>query len=77
MSIVSKDAKRLSKLIESDRMCISGDLSDLILYDLKELLGNYFNLEGQLKIKVEASKDCYDVTIHATASGIKPFGIIK
>ncbi|MBR5439115.1 MAG: hypothetical protein IKV61_02740 [Clostridia bacterium] len=68
---------RLNSVIESDRLIISGDMSELISYDLKKLLDNYFNTEGQVKIEVEALKDSYKITVTAIAESIKPFALIK
>ncbi|MBO5851207.1 MAG: hypothetical protein J6R29_02610 [Clostridia bacterium] len=73
-----KNAKtRLKNIIESDRLIISEDMSLLIEYDLKKLLDNYFNTEGQVKIEVEALKDSYKIIVTATAESIKPFLLIK
>lgn len=73
-----KNAKsRLKNVIESDRLIISEDMSSLITYDLKKLLDNYFNTEGEIKIEVEALKDSYKIVVTATAESIKPFALIK
>ncbi len=73
-----KNAKiRLKNVIENDRLIISEDMSSLIAYDLKKLLDNYFNTEGQVKIEVEALKDTYKIIVTATAESIKPFLLIK
>ena len=68
---------RLKNIIESDRLIISEDMSSLIAYDLKKLLDNYFNTEGQVKIEVEALKDSYKIIVTALAESIKPFLLIK
>ncbi len=73
-----KNAKaRLNSVIENDRLIISEDMSSLIAYDLKKLLDNYFNTEGQVKIEVEALKNCYKINVTALAESIKPFALIK
>ncbi len=68
---------RLKRVIETDRLLISSDMSSLIAYDLKKLLDNYFNTEGEITISVEALKDCYEITVIARADSIKPFSLVK
>lgn len=68
---------RLNSVIENDRLIISEDMSELISYDLKKLLDNYFNTEGNVKIEVVALKDSYKITVTAIAESIKPFALIK
>lgn len=68
---------RLKQIIESDRLLLSADTSELICYDLKKVLNEFFNVEGGVTLCVEPLKDSYEVTIKAKASGIKSFGVIK
>lgn len=74
---LNAEQKRLGRVIENDRLMIGEDISDLIEYDLKNLLNNYFNLNGEVKLNVTAMKNCYLITVTAPASGVKPFGVIK
>ena len=69
--------RTLKDIISSDRLMLSSDTADMICYDLKGLLSEYFNLDGGVNISVEPEKDCYKVTITAKAVAIKSFGIIK
>ena len=49
----------------------------MICYDLKNVLNEYFNLEGGVSLAVEPLSDSYEITIKAKAQAIKSFGIIK
>ena len=68
---------RLQEIIKNDRLLLSNDTSEMICYDLKKTLLEYFNLDGAVTIKVEPKSDCYEVTVSAKAVAIKSFGIIK
>lgn len=70
---MKKQKSRLNKLIENDRLIISSEMSSLINYDLKNLLNNYFNLEGNSTISLSAGKDGYLIEIKVKASGVKAF----
>ena len=69
--------KRLKEIIENDRLLLSSDTSEMICYDLKNLLNEYFNVEGGVALSVEPLKDSYEITVKAKASAIKSFGVIK
>lgn len=69
--------KRLQEIINSDRLLLSNDTSEMICYDLKNTLSEYFNLDGGVSLHVEPKNDCFEVTINAKASAIKSFGVIK
>lgn len=71
------DAKRLKSIIEKDRLLVSEETSEMIKYDLKNVLDEYFNLEEKIDLLVEAKKDEILITVTAKASAIKSFGIIK
>ena len=68
---------QLEKVLESDRLLISLDSSSLIIYDLKRLLDNYFNLSGPVDIKVSPENGYYKVDIQTKAVGIKSFSTLK
>ena len=68
---------RLKNLIEKDRLLLSKDVLELIQFDLYNLLNNYFNLSSSVNIEIQTLKDRYELTIKTTASGVKPFGVIK
>ncbi len=67
----------LKDIILNDRLMLSKDTSEMICYDLKNVLNEYFNLDGGVSICVEPEKDCYIITITARAVAIKSFGVIK
>ncbi len=74
---MKNSTKRLKQIIESDRLLLSSDTSEMICYDLKKILNEYFNVEGGVTLSVEPMKDSYEITIKAKASAIKSFGVIK
>ena len=69
--------KRLQEIINNDRLLLSSDTSEMICYDLKNTLSEYFNLEDTVLLSVEPKNDCYEVIVKAKASAIKSFGVIK
>ena len=74
---MKENKKRLQEIIKNDRLLLSQDTSEMICYDLKKTLLEYFNLEGGISLIVEPKSDCYEITIKATAGAIKSFGLIK
>ncbi len=72
-----KRPKRLESIIENDRLLISAETSSLISYDLKRLLDNYFNVAGEVYIKVSPENDYYKILIESKAVGIKSFSTLK
>ena len=72
-----KQPKRLESVLEKDRLLISLDSSSLIIYDLKKLLDNYFNLSGDIDIKVAPENGYYKISIQTKAVGIKTFSTLK
>ena len=69
--------KRLQEIINSDRLLLSNDTSEMICYDLKNTLFEYFNLDGGVTLQVVPKNDCFEITVKAKASAIKSFGVIK
>ncbi len=74
---MKKRKNNLKEIITSDRLLLSSDTSEMICYDLKNVLSEYFNLSGGVSIVVEPNKDSYEVTVKATAIAVKSFGIIR
>ena len=72
-----KRPKRLENVLEKDRLLISLDSSSLIIYDLKKLLDNYFNLCGDIDIKVSPENGYYNIVVQTKAVGIKTFSTLK
>ena len=72
-----KRAKRLENVLEKDRLLISLDSSSLIIYDLKKLLENFFNISGDIDIKVTPENGYYKISIQTKAVGIKTFSTLK
>ncbi len=68
---------QLASLIESDRLLLSKDTAELIRYDLKRLLENYFSSVSNVDIEVLSENYNYKIIITGEASSIKSFKIIK
>ena len=66
----TKRPKRLENVLEKDRLLISLDSSSLIIYDLKKLLDNYFNLCGDIDIKVSPENGYYNIVVQTKALGL-------
>ena len=67
----------LNQVILNDRLTLSSDTADMICYDIKTVLSEYFNLSSDVSISVVPEKDFYRITVFSTAVAIKSFGIIK
>jgi hypothetical protein len=72
-----KNNKRLEEIIQKDRLLLSSETSEMICFDIKKVLNEYFNLLDGVTIKVDANDDFYFIEINAKAEAIKSFGIIK
>ena len=70
---LSKNAERLNKVIEADRLNAGAFASDLIVCDLKELLSDYFELYNAPTVEIVPDENGYKITVTATASQIKSF----
>lgn len=74
---MKKKESILKSIILNDRLMLSKETSEMICYDVKRVLDEYFNLDGGINISVSPEKDCYFITITANAVAIKSFGVIK
>ena len=74
---MKKKESILKSIILNDRLMLSKETSEMICYDVKRVLDEYFNLDGGINISVSPEKDCYLITITANAVAIKSFGVIK
>ena len=72
----SKNAERLNKVIEADRLNVSACASNLIVCDLDNLLKDYFELEKPPSIEILPCENGYKITVRAAATQIKSFRII-
>ena len=70
-------AKRLQNIIEKDRLILSRDSAEMIRYDLREVLKEYFTLKSEITLSIERAEKGYKVTVTANADAIKSFGIIR
>ncbi len=70
-------AKRLQNIIEKDRLILSRESAEMIRYDLREVLKEYFTLKSEITLSIERAEKGYKVTVTANADAIKSFGIIR
>ena len=70
---LSKNAERLNKVIEADRLNAGAFASDLIVCDLKGLLSDYVELTNAPTVEIVPDENGYKITVTATASQIKSF----
>lgn len=70
---LNKNAERLSKVIEADRLNAGAFTGELIVSDLKLLLNDYFELLNSPTIEVLSAENGYKIIINACATQIKSF----
>ena len=71
-----KELKRITQVLESDRLGVSGDCKEVIKRDLKELLSNYFVLKGEVEVKIESSIKGFNLLIYAEGESFKGFKMV-
>ncbi len=67
-------ASRVKDILTKDKVGVKEGFSTLLHSDLKRILGDYFELCDDIKIKITIDEEgLYDVEIKGVASGIKEF----
>jgi hypothetical protein len=67
------DAQRLKRVIESDRMSLTGESAELIVGDLKQVLSEYFSVSEKPILSVNVKNGEYYITIKFKADALKTF----
>ena len=67
------DAQRLKRVIESDRMSLTGEGAELIVGDLKQVLSEYFSVSEKPILSVNVKNGEYYITIKFKADALKTF----
>ena len=70
------DAIRLKRVIESDRMSLTGESAELIIQDLKAVLSDYFSITENPTLSVAVKGGEYSVSISFKADALKTFSKI-
>ena len=68
-----KELARLKTLIDCDRKSANANFDELFKQDVRELLKDYFDIEGEVNFSLEAVGDRYKIDVGATALRIKNF----
>ena len=72
----SNDAIRLKRVIESDRMSLTGESAELIIGDLRQVLSEYFSISEKPTLAVSVKDGEYLVTVRFKADALKTFSKI-
>jgi len=70
----STELIRIKNLINVDRFKSSDVFLDLLKKDLKKLLTDYFDINGDVKISIVKEKNCFSVSINLLIDRIKGVG---
>ena len=68
-----EDALRLKRVIESDRMSITTESTEIIIKDLEGVLSDYFCLDSKPGLKIAQKNGKYAVEISFSALALKSF----
>lgn len=68
-----EDALRLKRVIESDRMSIATESTEIIIKDLEGVLSDYFCLDSKPNLKITQKNGKYAVEISFSALALKSF----
>ena len=71
-----KELKRITQVLENDRLGVSGDCKDVLKRDLISVLKNYFELKGDVEIKIETSIKGFKIYLFAEGEAFKGFKMV-
>lgn len=75
MKIKDKMSARIRDMLTKDKLAFDEGFMTAFRADIKHLIGDYFDLDGDLQISVEQRPDGkYVVSVMSVASKIKTFG---
>ena len=74
--VLSRQFKRATEVIKSDRMGVSSGIEGVISSEIKKVLDDFFALNGEVSTSVEVKNSGYSITIEAKAKSVKQFKII-
>ena len=72
----SENLRRASEVITCDRMGVSSGIEGILNKELYNLLSNYFSLLGEIKSKIVATSEGFEINIKANASSVKQFKMV-
>lgn len=76
MRKLTDGAVRAKEILERGGAPIPAECERLIAQDLAALLAGYFELEGDIYLKIER-KDSFEITVRAKALRAKTFGVVR
>lgn len=71
-----QQSKRFKRVIENDRMSLTGESSALIIEDLRQVLSEYFVISQEPSLSVSVKNGEYCVSISFKANSLKTFARI-
>lgn len=76
MRKLTDGAVRAKEILERDNAPVPAECERMIAQDLAALLSGYFELEGDVELKIER-KDALEITVRARAVRSKSFRVMK
>ena len=74
---ISKEYKRISDVIQSDKSVMSDACKALVLQDFAEKFNEYFDVVGLPKMELVCKNGVYTVRLWFEAERIKKFQVLK
>lgn len=71
------DFQRVNDVIQADKSVVSEACKTLILQDIAEKFGEYFELTGLPRMTISCKNGAYTVDISFGAERIKKFNVLK
>ena len=71
-----KELKRIKQVLESDRLGISGNCKEVLKRDILDVFSNYFEMVGQMDIKIEGVQNGFNILISCHTQAFKGFKIL-
>ena len=72
-----REIARINSVIQADKSVMSEACKALVLQDLAEKFGEYFDLNGLPRLELVCKNGTYHVTISFEAERIKKFNVLK
>ena len=70
------DAIRLKRVIENDRMSLTGESTELIIGDLRQVLAEYFSITEKPTLSIKVLNGEYLVSVKFKADALRTFSKI-
>lgn len=77
MRKLSDNAVRAKNILEREGSPLSAECEQMLLRELSRTLSACFDLEGELRLQIVKEGREYTITVHAHATRVRPFGVVK